>query len=209
VRCAARRARGRRPAPRAPRHLASRCRRVARSLASTLPAAKGLLALKAGNWSLAAAEFLRVPAAAEGVLAGVVHVDDVAMYALVTALATRSREELRALLGDPALHSLLELAPPFRAAVHAFVMTKYAACLGKLHALEVRRRRGRAQRSARARARAGRRRLTCRACRSTIPARAAAGPHTPPSFRRPKSCAATCTLPRRRARWSRPSAGAR
>jgi hypothetical protein len=32
----------------------------------------GVLALKAGNWSLAAAEFLRVPAAAEGVLAGVV-----------------------------------------------------------------------------------------------------------------------------------------
>ena len=97
-----------------------------------------MLALRSGAYALAAAEFLQVPASTEGVIADVVHVDDVAMYALLSSLATRSRDELRAMLGDAALHSLLELAPAFRDAVQAFVMTKYAACLDQLRALEVR-----------------------------------------------------------------------
>lgn len=109
-------------------------------VAAKLRAAQGLSALSACQYETAARELLQVPLRLGDAFASVVHVEEVALYASLTAMATFSREELRAsVMTSPAGRQLLELVPPVRDALVAFVNSKYASCLEALHSLQVRR----------------------------------------------------------------------
>jgi len=101
--------------------------------------AHGLAALAECHYDLAARELLAVRLEHCEPVAAIIHGDEIALCALVCALATYSRDELRTqVLESPSAKLALELAPALRGAIAAFVASKYAACLEALHALKVR-----------------------------------------------------------------------
>lgn len=129
-------------------------------LASLLRSASGLLSLSEREYERAAREFLTLPPASRSSSSAialgdssVLHVDDAALYGGLAALATFSREDLRAVVlggsgsGGAAggysddvlatMRSLLaEHAPVLlKDALMSFVTSKYASCLEALNAL--------------------------------------------------------------------------
>jgi hypothetical protein len=106
------------------------------AFASVLAAAMGLANLAAGSFADAARSFLQVNAAALGAsFAGPVHVDEVASYLALTALASFSRDELRrVILGSQEAKLLLESQPALREVVQHVVASRYAQALDGLDA---------------------------------------------------------------------------
>jgi COP9 signalosome complex subunit 1 len=122
------------------------------SLASRLRAASGLKALSEGQYETAAREFLTLPLRFGDSFNSVLHVEEAALYGGICALATFSREDLRAIvLGGSssgsrdyseevisAMRSMLSENAPvmLKEALSGFVTSKYASCLENLNTMQ-------------------------------------------------------------------------
>jgi COP9 signalosome complex subunit 1 len=109
---------------------------------ASVQAAHGLISLADGAYEAAAHILLGVPVSLGAGYATVVHVAEVALYAAVTALATFTRDDLKARVLSGPGKALLELQPAMRDVIAAYVGFRYADCLRALNALKVRSRQG-------------------------------------------------------------------
>jgi len=107
------------------------------SIRSKARAIAGLSALHEGQYRAAARNFLEVKASAAGNFASVLSAEDVAIYGVISALASFTRPDLRHLvLESKTFKPLLDLVPDFKALLNAFVVSNFGACLIHLDMLK-------------------------------------------------------------------------
>eukprot|EP00299_Pterocystis_sp_00344_P018528 c9249_g1_i1.p1 GENE.c9249_g1_i1~~c9249_g1_i1.p1 ORF type:complete len:430 (-),score=110.66 c9249_g1_i1:57-1295(-) len=112
----------------------STCDVADKSLMASARASSGLFFLHATNYRMAASKFLDCTVDVNGTFNFVMTGADVATYAVLCALATYDRSDLRThVLEKQSFRSLLELVPNVREILNSFYESRYSSCL---HALE-------------------------------------------------------------------------